>query len=114
MGGTKKYQNIMYTVYTRLFGNNQSFYSFADFFVRFTTLNEQKVSLQEEKSNVSSRIRSAVYNVPSLEQSFFAAFRLALFPAVGKQNWTRLENKTPRDRNNEHEPKKKYELKGQL
>ena len=58
-------------------------------------------------------IRSAVYNVPPLEQSFFAAIRLALFSAVGKQNWTRLENKTPRDRTNEHEPKKN-ELKGQL
>ena len=42
--------------YTRLFGNNQSFYSIADFFVRFTALSEQKVSLQEEKSNVSSPI----------------------------------------------------------
>ena len=73
----------------------------------------KKVSLQEEKSNVSSKIRSAVYNVPPLEQSFFAAIRLALFPAVGKQNWTRLKNKTPRDRNNEHKPKKN-ELKGKL
>ena len=33
---------------------NQSFYSIADFFVRFTTLSERNVSLQEEKSNVSS------------------------------------------------------------
>ena len=33
--------------------NNQSFYSIADFFVPFTTLSEQNVSLQEEKSNVS-------------------------------------------------------------
>ena len=31
-------------------------WAIADFFVRFTTLSEQKVSLQEEKSNVSSRI----------------------------------------------------------
>ena len=29
--------------------NNQSFYSIADFFVRFTTLSERNVSLQEEK-----------------------------------------------------------------
>ena len=35
--------------------NNQSFYSIADFSVRFTTLSERNVSLQEEKSNVSSR-----------------------------------------------------------
>ena len=35
--------------------NNESFYSIADFFVRFTKLSERKVSLQEEKSNVSSR-----------------------------------------------------------
>ena len=34
--------------------NNQSFHSIADFFVRFTTLNERNVSLQEENSNVSS------------------------------------------------------------
>ena len=33
--------------------NNQSFYSIADFFVRFTALSERNVSLQEEKSNVS-------------------------------------------------------------
>ena len=30
-------------------GNNQSFYSIADFFVRFTTLSERNVPLQEEK-----------------------------------------------------------------
>ena len=41
--------------YTRLFGNNQSFYSITDFFVRFTTLSEQKVSLQKEKSNAFLR-----------------------------------------------------------
>ena len=35
--------------------NKQSFYSIADFFVPFTTLSEQNVSLQKEKSNVSSR-----------------------------------------------------------
>ena len=35
--------------------NNQSFYSIADFFVRFTTLSERNVPLQEEKSKVSSR-----------------------------------------------------------
>ena len=35
--------------------NNPSFYSIADFFVRFTTLSKQKVSRQEEKFNVSSR-----------------------------------------------------------
>ena len=35
--------------------NNQSFYSIADFFVRFTALSERNVSLQEEKSNASSR-----------------------------------------------------------
>ena len=36
--------------------NNQSFYSIADFFFyRFTSLRERKRSLQEEKSNVSSR-----------------------------------------------------------
>ena len=33
--------------------NNQSFYSIADFFVRFTTSSERKVSLQGEKSNVA-------------------------------------------------------------
>ena len=35
--------------------NNQSFYSIPEFFVRFTTLNERNVPLQDEKSNVSSR-----------------------------------------------------------
>ena len=35
--------------------NNQSFYSIADVFVRFTTLSERNASLQEEISNVSSR-----------------------------------------------------------
>ena len=35
--------------------NKQFFYSIADFFVPFTTLSEQNVSLQKEKSNVSSR-----------------------------------------------------------
>ena len=35
--------------------NNQSFYSIADFSVRFTTLSERNVSPQEEKSNVLSR-----------------------------------------------------------
>ena len=35
--------------------NIQSLYSIADFSVRFTTLSEQNVSLQEEKSDVSSR-----------------------------------------------------------
>ena len=44
--------------------------------------------------------------MPPLKESFSAAIRLALFPAVGRQNWTRLENKMPRDRNNEQEPKK--------
>ena len=34
--------------------NNQSFHSIAEFFVRFKTLSEREVSLQEEKSNVSS------------------------------------------------------------
>ena len=52
-----------------------------------------------------SVLRSAVY-VPLVKESFSAAIRLALFPAVGRQNWTRLENKTPRDRNNEYEPNK--------
>ena len=40
--------------------------------------------------------------MPPLKESFSAA----LFPTVGRQNWTRLENKMPRDRNNEQEPKK--------
>ena len=35
--------------------NNQSLYSIADFSVRFTTLSERNVSLQEEKFNVSWR-----------------------------------------------------------
>ena len=35
--------------------NNKSFYSMADFFVPFTRLSERNVSLQKEKSNVSSR-----------------------------------------------------------
>ena len=35
--------------------NNQSFHSIADYFVRFTTISERKVSLQDEKSNVSHR-----------------------------------------------------------
>ena len=35
--------------------NNQSFYSIADFSVRFITLSERNVSLQEETSNVPSR-----------------------------------------------------------
>ena len=35
--------------------NNQPFYSIAGFFVRFTTLSERNVSLQEQNSNVSSR-----------------------------------------------------------
>ena len=35
--------------------NNQSFYSIADFFVHFTALSKQNVSLQEEKSDVSLR-----------------------------------------------------------
>ena len=34
--------------------NNHSFYSIADFSVRFTMLSEQNVSFQEEISNVSS------------------------------------------------------------
>ena len=40
--------------------NKQSFYSIAEFFVRFTRLSERKVSLQEEKSNLSSRKITAV------------------------------------------------------
>ena len=49
---------------------------------------------------------AAIYGVPPLRESFSAASRLALFPSVGRQNWTRLENKTPRemmnmDQNNE-------------
>ena len=37
---------------------------------------------------------AAVYDVPPRKESFSAASRLAVFPAVGRQNWTRLENKT--------------------
>ena len=34
--------------------NKQSFYSTADFLVHFKALSEQKVSLQQEKSNILS------------------------------------------------------------
>ena len=44
-----------YYTNTRLFGEKNSFYSIAEFFVRVTTLSEQKVSLREEKSNNKSR-----------------------------------------------------------
>ena len=49
---------------------------------------------------------AAVYDVPLRKESFSAVSRLALFPAVGRENWTRLENKTLREiinmaRNNE-------------
>ena len=40
--------------------NNQSLYSFADFFVRFTPLRERKVSLKEEKSTSVSSLRIRV------------------------------------------------------
>ena len=45
---------------------------------------------------ISVQDSAAVYDVPPLKDSFSAASHLALFPAVGRQNWTRLENKTPR------------------
>ena len=41
--------------YLILFEYNQSFYSIAEFFFRFTTLSERKISLQEEKCKISSR-----------------------------------------------------------
>ena len=41
---------------------------------------------------------AAVYDVPPRRVLFPPLYsRLALFPAVGRQNWTRLENKTPRE-----------------
>ena len=46
---------------------------------------------------ISVQDLAGVYDVPPLKESFSAASRLALFPSVGRQNWTRLENKTPRE-----------------
>ena len=46
---------------------------------------------------ISVQNSAAVCDVPPLKESFSAASRLALFPAVGRQNWTRLKNTTPRE-----------------
>ena len=46
---------------------------------------------------ISVQDSAAVYDVPPLKESFPAASHLALFPVVGRQNWTRLESKTPRE-----------------
>ena len=48
--------------------------------------------------SVQDSAAAAVYDVPPRKESFFRRYsRLALFPAVGRENWTRLENKTPRE-----------------
>ena len=49
-------QNHMHMHVLAFSENNQSFYSIADFFVRFTTLRERNVPLQEEKYVSSRRI----------------------------------------------------------
>ena len=47
---------------------------------------------------ISVHTSAAVCDVPPLkESSVSAASRLALFPAGGRQNWTRLQNTTPRE-----------------
>ena len=46
---------------------------------------------------ISVQDSAAVYDMPPLKESFSAASHFALFPAVGRQNWTRLENKKPRE-----------------
>ena len=72
--------------------NNQSFYSIADFFARFTTLNFtsrgkiQRFIASDQSKMISLQDSAAVYEVPPLlKESRFvspAASRLALSPAV--------------------------------
>ena len=82
---------------TRIFENNQSFYSIDDFLARFTS---QKVSPQDEKSNVSSRrmgvgwfhfkIRKYVYDVAPVKQAdLFLPLLVVLlfFPLLVTVNW---------------------------
>ena len=71
--------------------NNQSFYSVADFFVRFTTLSERNVSLQEKNANVSSHrngVKCFHFKILMMCRSIVspAATRLAISPAVGRIN----------------------------
>ena len=81
--------------------NNQSFYSIADLFVRFTTLGERNVLLQEEKSNVAPdrskmitrQDAAAVYAVPPIPLPVVLLF----LPLFEGKIWKRLENKTPRE-----------------
>ena len=85
--------------YTRLFG------SIADFFVRFTTLSFtstgkiRRFFAPDQSKMISLHDSAVVYEVPPLKESicFSCTSRLALSPAVSRQNWTRLENKTPRE-----------------
>ena len=85
--------------------NNQSFYSTADFFVRFTTLSERNVLLQEEKSNVSSsrigvKIMSSLQDSVAVYATSPAGPRVVFIlflPLLEGKIWSRLENKTPRE-----------------
>ena len=60
-------------IFKRLWFSRLSFYSIVDFFVRFTTLRERKVSFQEEKSNVLSR---RIYEEKWFHFRFSWVFRL--------------------------------------